>query len=299
MDNDLERSVRLLEDALQTPTKGLFKPSALTPRREAISNLSVSMAPSELRRVLESENTLFADTMALMLHDDKTIAGSVIQGGTPWKNTVDNLYTEFANILQSCSEESEILEVAKELARCCSDALAVIQSLKSQVAVGELPEEKWLENERNNWRLLYVLYNDRMHAKDSGNEDHMIDFGSSEKTCISELFRRENLIRESQLVIDWLEQNALDRDDPILHHSDWTYGWEHTLHQLITPDSIAIGSTVDIVKSIHPDAPHSQGLSLHHLDSENDKKLCQRVFMEIRCGNLEKAQEVIYDSLCS
>jgi nuclear pore complex protein Nup107 len=292
MDNDLERSVRLLEDALQTPAKGLFKVAATTPKRDRIPNVSITMGPSELQRILGSDTMMFQDTMSMLIDHDKTVTGSVIQTATPWTSTLDNLYTEFADILQASSGGIEILDVAADLARCCSDALSVVQSLKSKVAVGELAEEKWLENERSNWRLLYVLYQDRLHANNA-NEDLIVEnVGTSEKNCVSELFKRDNLIRESQLVVDWLERNALDKDDPILHHSDWTYGWEHTLHQLLSPDSIAIGSNVDIIKNIHPDAPQFQHLSLHHLDNDNDKKLCQRIFMEIRCGNLEGAQEV-------
>lgn len=292
MDNDLERSVRLLEDALQTPTKGLFKLSSKTGREKP--NLSITMAPEEVQKFLEWDCGSVQDTMSLYVDKDKTIAGSVIQAGAPWKNTVDNLYTEFADIMQGCSGGHEILEITEDLARCCNDALAVIRSLKAKVATGDLSEEKWLENERNSWRLLYVLYQDRIQAQNQSVEDIEGNFGHSEKNCVAELFKRESLIRESQLVIDWLERNALEKGDPILMHTDWTYGWEHTLHQLTAPDSIAIGSNIEIIKHIHPDAPHAQHLALHHLDNSNDKKLCQRIFMEIRCGNLEGAQEVCF-----
>lgn len=54
-----------------------------------------------------------------------------------------------------------ILEVITDLARCSSDALKVIQGLKSKVAVSQLEEEVCLEKERNIWRLLYTLYQDR------------------------------------------------------------------------------------------------------------------------------------------
>ncbi|XP_044271446.1 nuclear pore complex protein Nup107 [Tribolium madens] len=290
MDNDLERSVRLLEDALQTPTKGLFKVSTATPKHRKLSlTVNADDFPTLEYRNYEDSVFLFADV-------DKTITGSVVQAGAPWKNTVNNLYTEFADILQGCTGGLDILDVAEDFARCCSDALAVIKSLKAKVTTGELAEEKWLENERNNWRLLYVLYQDRIQAQSQSKEEFEEDFGRSEKKCIFELFKRENLVRESQLVIDWLERNALEKGDPILMHSDWTYGWEHTLHQLLAPDAIVIGSNVDIIKDIHPDAPQFQRLSLHHLDHDNDKKLCQRIFMEIRCGNLEGAQELCYNS---
>lgn len=56
----------------------------------------------------------------------------------------------------------DILEVVTDLARCCSDALKVIQSLKSKVAISRIEEEICLEKERNTWRLLFILYQDRL-----------------------------------------------------------------------------------------------------------------------------------------
>lgn len=58
----------------------------------------------------------------------------------------------------------DILEVLTDLARCCSDALKIIQGLKSKVAVSTIDEEICLETERNTWRLLFILYQDRLLA---------------------------------------------------------------------------------------------------------------------------------------
>ncbi|RZC31996.1 nuclear pore complex protein Nup107 [Asbolus verrucosus] len=294
MNNDLERSIRLLEDALSTPAKGLFRTSITSQKKEKPSmDLSLTLASHELQMLLESEGrSMYYDTMALLTEEDNTVAGSVIQSGSPWKSTMNNLYTEFADIFQTSSNGIEILDIAADLARCCSDALTVVQTLKSKVTISELPEEKWLENEQNNWRLLFVLYQDRLQVQNTVKDDFPEYVGTSEKNCVKYLFKRESLVRESQLVIDWLERNALERNDPILQDSDWTYSWEHTLHQLLAPESIAISSNVDIIKNIHPDSPQFENKSLHHLDVTNEKKLCQRIFTEIRCGNLEGAQEL-------
>lgn len=117
-------------------------------------------------------------------------------------------------------------------------------------------------------------------------------FGRSEKLCVENLFKRDSLIRESQLVIDWLESCSADRDDEVLHFSDSTLGWENTLHQLQSADTIAFSSSRQIVSEMDPDAPHHQKKPLHDLDMEDDKRLCRKVFHEIRCGKLEEAQKV-------
>lgn len=119
-------------------------------------------------------------------------------------------------------------------------------------------------------------------------------FGRSEKLCVENLFKRDSLIRESQLIIDWLESCAADRDDEVLHFSDSTLGWENTLHQLQSAETIAFGSSRQIVTEMDPDAPHHQKKVLHDLDMEDEKRLERKIFHEIRCGKLEEAQKVIF-----
>lgn len=117
-------------------------------------------------------------------------------------------------------------------------------------------------------------------------------YGRSEKSCVENLFKRDSLVRESQLIIDWLESCAADKDDEVLTFSDSSLGWENTLHQLESSENIAFRSTRPIVNQMDPDAPHRQKKSLHDLDMEDEKRLSRKVFNEIRCGKLEEAQKV-------
>lgn len=117
-------------------------------------------------------------------------------------------------------------------------------------------------------------------------------YGRSEKLCVENLFKRDSLVRESQLIIDWLESCAADKDDEILHFSDSTLGWENTLHQLQSAETIAFSSSRQIVSEMDPDAPHRQKKMLHDLDMDDEKRLGKKVFNEIRCGKLEEAQKV-------
>lgn len=291
MENNLGRSVRLLEDALQTPTKSVFKvtPSSKKKDRKLI-DLSLTMDEDSFDCLIQSDSAVLRNTMS-MFADETTITGAVVHAGQPWAGTIDNMYQEFAEILQSHSGGEDMLDISAELARCCSDVLLTMQTLKSKVHISDTPEDAWLEAERNNWRLLYVLYLDRMQTRNQIEEDETFYTGVSEKNCMEALFKKDSLIRESQLVIDWLERNASEKNDAILGQTDFTYGWEHTLHQITAPDSIPIRGT-SVIENIHPDAPHSQKRQLHHLDVSNEKKLCQRIFTAIRCGNLEAAQEV-------
>lgn len=257
MDNDLNRSLRILEGALTPQSRGLIKLNNSKSTREKLQDSSV--AP--LTRDTASEISLHAS----LLSQNKTITGSVIRTVEPWKNALDNLYVEFLEILQSHVNEHDVLQVISDLAQCCSDTVKVVDELKSKVAITLTEEDSWLEIERNTWRLIYILYQDRL-ASQNNMEDIAQYFGSSEKLCILNLFKRESLIRESQLVIDWLEYSAAEKDDQILHFSDRTVGWENTLHQLESKETIVFASLREIVKKLDPDAPHYQALPLHDLD---------------------------------
>lgn len=159
------------------------------------------------------------------------------------------------------------------------------------MALSSYKEESWLEIEKCTWRLLYVLYQDRLTQQPD--DELSVYNGTSEKLCVMNLFRRESLLRESQLVVDWLEFNAAERDDNVLHFTDSTVGWENTLHQLESADTIVFGSSREIVSSLDPDAPNYQNLALHDLDTADEARLNKKVFSLIRCGKLDDAQKVV------
>ncbi|XP_044748936.1 nuclear pore complex protein Nup107 [Coccinella septempunctata] len=298
MDNDLERSVRFLEDATSASGRGLFK--TVASQRKGISNLSITMTPYEMERIMQDKSILgdYDDTMNILIESNQMLSGSIIQGANPWKSTLENLNTEFFEILQNFSSEQGILEVLADLARCCSDAVNVIEGLKSKVAVSYVEEEKQLIDEKNTWRLLLVLYQDRLAIRNLMNDETILDSytGLSEKLCVESLFKRDNLLRETQLVIDWLENCSSEKDNLISDYPDHTSGWENTLHQLKSAETIAFSSSRKIVNKLDPDAPNYQHLPLHDLDMEDEKLLSQIVFNKIRCGKLDEAQQICMSS---
>lgn len=164
--------------------------------------------------------------------------------------------------------------------------------MQSKVEISDVSKEEIsLENERNTWRLIYCLYQNRIHSAnypipmedDSDENDTYI----SEKLVIENLFKTESYIREYQLIIDWLEKNALDQADkcPTTEHfTDKTLAWENTVRQLLTykdKDQIPFRSSRPLVSSLDPDAPIREGKSLHDLDREDDARLEKRMFIEV------------------
>lgn len=107
MDNDLDRSVRLLEDALSTTGRGLFKNSAMSSRKDKKDrfDLSITLGTQEYKKMLMNEGlSMYDQTVTRFLQGDITVTGSVLQASDlPWKTTLDSLYTEFFEVLQTHS----------------------------------------------------------------------------------------------------------------------------------------------------------------------------------------------------
>ncbi|CAH1999742.1 unnamed protein product [Acanthoscelides obtectus] len=106
---------------------------------------------------------MYDRTLASIMNKTNMLSGSVLQKREmPWTVALNCLYIEFFEILQGHSGRHDILEVVSDLGRCCSDALKIIQGFKSKVAVTQIEEELCIERERNTWRLIFILYQDRL-----------------------------------------------------------------------------------------------------------------------------------------
>lgn len=116
MESELNRSARILESALTPKSRGLIKFG--TPKHDKTSNRSL------LREQLEGS----------VIETSKSVTGSSIKRKTePWKQTLDSLYLEFLEILQSATSDHNVLDIVSDLARCCSDAATVMEEFKSKV----------------------------------------------------------------------------------------------------------------------------------------------------------------------
>ncbi|KAK5644650.1 hypothetical protein RI129_005950 [Pyrocoelia pectoralis] len=300
MDFDLDRSLRLLEDSISTKGRFLLSTPTTPKTKDLRKKTGDTPTTSTFRKVNEKGDanfTIYDKSFSALIDDNNTITGSVLRLNEPWKTTVNRLYLEFYETLQSCMNSHDIFDVVTDLARCCTDALQVIKSLKSKSSIQYIDEDIWLEKERNTWRLLFVLYQDRLVSLKNEDDDmEQMYFGDSEKLCIANLFKVDHLVRETELVIDWLEYSAAERDIEALHFSDFSYGWENTFHQLQSVETIVFESSRKIVTGMHPDSPWVEELPLHDLDMEDEKRLCKKMFQEIRCGKLNNAQKVCINS---
>ncbi|XP_043462655.1 nuclear pore complex protein Nup107 [Leptopilina heterotoma] len=254
---------------------------------------SLTMAPHELRDIMaNSEKT---DITLREMMDDGSATGIILKSKEPWRDINSNLYYEFMESIQSHLSEPEVFNTIADFIQNCTDTLELMRGMQAKVESKELSnEEVNLENERNTWRLIYCLYQNRQNASFQKSMDIDMNSNISEKELINSLYDSDKLIREYQLIIDWLEKNALDQADKlpsIEQFTDKTVAWENTLHQLHNRQfGIMFASSRPIVSSLDPDAPVREGKPLHDLDREDDERLERRMFIEIRCGRLQRAQ---------
>ncbi|XP_046684879.1 nuclear pore complex protein Nup107 isoform X2 [Homalodisca vitripennis] len=295
----LQRSVRLLDDVVGSPSlyrsprpnrhrSSLFSNTMLPLRhsdvREYALNTSITMSTSEL------EN-FYVDSTSTKLQNQRAII----------RDMSDNLYQSFLDSMQTHSSSREVFTTIAEFVQNCNNILKLIRDTNSEQDV------QWLELERNNWRLVQALYQNRlfppnldMMENSADRKDMDVDDFQllSEKEIMQNFYKADPKINEYQLVVDWLEKNAADVLDtqrgPKLHHyMDNTVAWENTLHQLQN-ETVAYRSSRAIVNSLDPDAPLRESKPLHDLDMEDENRLLKQVWAEVRCGRISEAQKLCH-----
>lgn len=149
-----------------------------------------------------------------------------------------------------------------------------------------------LRLERNTWRLVGRLYHDELMQRTQNTTTAPFSSISSEKEIIEHAFITDKQLRRAQVIVDWLEYNA--RKDLELEAvkvpPESTLGWENTLAVLL--GKINARTSSDLVSCMDPDAPVRQMKSLQDLDNRDENELARLLYIYIRSGMLESAQEI-------
>ncbi|GAB1295600.1 Nuclear pore complex protein [Apodemus speciosus] len=197
-----------------------------------------------------------------------------------------------------------VFDLVEEYENICGSQVNILSKIVSRAAPGLQKFSKtasmlWLlQQETVTWRLLAsFVQKDRIQS--SLEEENMFaiaGINASEKTVVEALFQRDSLVRQSQLVVDWLESIAKDEigdfSDNIEFYAKSVY-WENTLHSLKQRQLLSyIGSSRPLVTELDPDAPIRQKLPLDDLDREDEVRLLKYLFMLVRAGMTEEAQRL-------
>ncbi|PNI30045.1 NUP107 isoform 2, partial [Pan troglodytes] len=211
----------------------------------------------------------------------------------------------FSDFLQSFLKHSSstVFDLVEEYENICGSQVNILSKIVSRATPGLQKFSKtasmlWLlQQEMVTWRLLASLYRDRIQsALEEESVFAVTALNASEKTVVEALFQRDSLVRQSQLVVDWLESIAKDEigefSDNIEFYAKSVY-WENTLHTLKQRQLTSyVGSVRPLVTELDPDAPIRQKMPLDDLDREDEVRLLKYLFTLIRAGMTEEAQRL-------
>nr|DBA31102.1 TPA: hypothetical protein GDO54_007008 [Pyxicephalus adspersus] len=218
--------------------------------------------------------------------EDITLSAVMMKEEDPGETATMSLYQEFLNSFLKLPSSS-VFELIEEYETMCCEQVNLLKKIVSRVTPGQQKFSKtasvlWLlRQEMVTWRLIASLYRFAPNA--------------SEKMIVDKLFERDSLVRQSQLVVDWLESIAKDDvgdfSENIEYYAKAVY-WENTLSTLKKRSNSALGSGRPLVSELDPDAPIRQKLPLDDLDREDDIRLLKYLFMLIRAGMTDEAQRL-------
>lgn len=216
--------------------KSTLMGSLASPNRPAISLLSDDLSNT----IFESDptftrigfgvprKTLDETRVDLTVHNttrkkcDEELMSILLEEEVPGVEDVLELFEDFLKTFQSYGAEHQVFNQCAEYESNCGEQVATLRKLIQMAPQGhnKLAQAQELEQElrleRDTWRLVASLYQDRLNTEfqDSEMETEEIwnglDDATSEEDLVKQLYDKNATIRQAQLVVDWLEQRAAD-----------------------------------------------------------------------------------------
>ncbi|CAN9508506.1 unnamed protein product [Ophioblennius macclurei] len=229
--------------------------------------------------------------------DSANLSSALLKEDDPGEASAASLFPEFLEAFLKHSS-SAVFDLLEDYQALCQDKVEVLQAVVLRAGQSsKTAGVRWLlQQENSTWRLVASLYRDRVQS--ALEDDLMVDVAvpsESEKVMVEQLFQRDAVIRQSQLVVDWLESIAKDQigdfSDNIEYYAK-NVCWENTLNALMMRRKSGATFTVPLVTELDPDAPLRQRRPLADLDREDDARLLKNLFTLIRAGMTEEAQRL-------
>lgn len=278
----------------------ILAPGGRTPRythTPRVGFSSMNLDDSDWTNTLYPSPVSGLENTSFFTDDIGNLSSALLKEDDPGEAAAASLFPEFLGsfLKHSSSDVFELLEGYQNL---CQDKVDVLQSVVLRAGQNsKAAGVRWLVQQENcTWRLITSLYRDRVQL--AMEDDLMADMvvpSKSEKIVVEQLFQRDAVIRQSQLVVDWLESIAKDQivdfSDNIEYYAK-NVCWENTLHALKLRRKTGTALTIPLVTELDPDAPLRQQRPLADLDREDDARLLKNLFTLIRAGMTEEAQRL-------
>ncbi|XP_060107665.1 nuclear pore complex protein Nup107 [Heteronotia binoei] len=277
------------------------KSSYLTQTPGRLGSMS-ALDDSDWTTAFTPPHSVVFSNLEYSITEDVTKSAVLLNEDDPGEAATRSMYSDFLQSLLKHTSTT-VFELVDEYEEICNNQVSILQKIVYRATPGKQKFSRtasvlWLlKQEMVTWRLLSSMYRDRIQ---SALEDETIFdvavINASEKTAVNYLFQRDSLVRQSQLVVDWLESIAKDDigdfSDNIEFYAKSVY-WENTLHILKQQHlNTFSGSSRPIITELDPDAPIRQKLPLDDLDREDDARLLKFLFTLIRAGMTDEAQRL-------
>eukprot|EP00069_Balaena_mysticetus_P022453 bmy_14380T0 len=180
---------------------------------------------------------LFTNTEPHSVTEDVTLSAVMLREDDPGEAASMSMFSDF---LQSFLRHSSttVFDLVEEYENICISQVNILSKIVSRATPGLQKFSKtasmlWLlQQEMVTWRLLASLYRDRIQSALEDESMFVITaLNASEKAVVEALFQRDSLVRQSQLVVDWLESIAKDEIGDFSDNIEF-YAKENTLHTL-------------------------------------------------------------------
>ncbi|XP_065175524.1 nuclear pore complex protein Nup107-like [Sycon ciliatum] len=217
---------------------------------------------------------------------------------------VPKVFESFEAHVRQQNACADPLRMAKEFAHSCQEELEILEQMQTQ-SQQYLPTQKLnqlcqsgshLREEKHVWQLAHALYGDRLEGTPDSEAcvtDYVMN-KMSEKDIAKALFDRDSMVRESQMVVDWLENAArekLAQIERVEFFSDIVC-WENTQHELKMSRDGNQPIPSGLVTELDPDVAIRQKKALSDDDVRDERRLLRQVFAFIRAGQLQEAQDL-------
>lgn len=278
----------------------ILAPGGRTPRythtpRHTLGSLNLD--DSDWTTSMYPSPTSGLDNSSFFKDDSANLSSALLKEDDPGEAAAASLFPEFLESLLKHSS-SAVFDLLEDYQTLCQDKVDVLQCLVLRAGQNsKTAGVRWLLlQEHCTWRLISSLYRDRVQVPQE--DDMMTDMvvpSESEKVVVEQLFQQNAVIRQSQLVVDWLESIAKDQmgdfSDNIEYYAK-NVCWENTLHALKMRRKSGPSLTIPLVTELDPDAQLRQQRPLADLDREDDARLLKNLFTLIRAGMTEEAQRL-------
>uniref|UniRef100_A0A674MQ29 Nuclear pore complex protein n=1 Tax=Takifugu rubripes TaxID=31033 RepID=A0A674MQ29_TAKRU len=274
----------------------ILVPGSRTPRYTHTPRhaLSTNLDDTDWTNSLYTSPISAIENTSFFTEDITNLSSALLKEDDPGEAA--SLFPEFLDVFHKNS--SAIFELLEDYQTLCQDKVDVLQSVVLRAGQNsKAAGVRWLlQQESNTWRLITSLYRDRVQV--AMEDDMMMDMvvpSESEKVVVEQLFQRDATIRQSQLVVDWLESISKDQigdfSDNIEYYAK-NVCWENTLHALKLRRKSGTAFSIPLVTELDPDAPIRQQRPLADLDREDDARLLKNLFNLIRAGMTDEAQRL-------